>query len=776
MKLKTAYIRGSRGIKKGMGVESISINFDDFEPGIIGLMGPIGSGKTTIAEFLTPYLFVYSHPRRKNLPSGKRGELAKAFYLKDSERTLEFEIDGHLFISQILINGENGKLKAFLKKDGIELNEDGNQDSYCDALDKNFPSPELFYRSNFMTQKRKDFSQVEPGERKNLLLAMMGANALEAKSKFAADKAKEVQRQISELSGRMAQLEAQICELNGVEDSIAIGQKLVTDREVSIAKIEARIAELNTTLANLEEQARRQVAFRTELESIDKAIKQLQLDKTSVGYEHKKKLEKLEAEIGVAKGNIATQERLLDPEKLQRMRELLAKRAELAAEIESHVEAHGKHVAAKTELSTASNELNSTVYRLTSVAEQAKSAWTTAKAASKLIYDVPCQKIADAEELKRCSECQFLTDAIAAEKSLASLESDYRAKDKQLQDQKSILESKLKSAQDNLAANPFDELRAKACKAEREDIDALKPADYIQRAEVAEEKLKGLRDKLADLELQHSIIQGEEAVKISGFVELIEAQVLQRSAIVSQINNAIDKGIVEAKDSLKQAQVAEKLDRDQLTAARKDIESLQLKLDQRAEAQSKLDVCKADVSVLESDLADWSHLDIGLGKNGGFAAILVESVGDEVSVFANELLALFGKNWTIQITTVKPTSDGDGEREGFFVWVTLDDGEVMELADLSGGQELIVDAILHHAFSYYIASNSGVALRTKFMDEADGSLDLESAIQYHRAVELAHQRSNLNHTLIITHRPELQQAISQRIRCVPGKGIEIERD
>lgn len=758
MKTLSLRLRGAIGIYDGLGVDEVNIDFTKFEPGTICIYGDNGAGKTTLIENLTPFRKLFSHP----------GSLVGQFRLKDSCRDLMIELGPDQYRFLININADSGKIESYVYRNGEAMNADGKEGSYNDIVFGLFGSPELFSSSLFMPQKRTPFSKLSPERREELF----NLEGIRAKAKQTATKANDLQSQISELTGRIGQLESTVAELAGIDESITIGQKLVADREVSIAKIEARIAELNTTLANLEEQARGQVALRTELESIDKAIKQLQLDKTSVGYEHKKKLEKLEAEIGVAKGNIATQERLLDPEKLQRMCELLAKRAELAAEIESHVEAHGKHVAAKTELSTASNELNSTVYRLTSVAEQAKSAWTMAKAASKLIYDVPCQKIADAEELKRCSECQFLTDAIAAEKSLASLESDYQAKDKQLQDQKSILESKLKAAQDNLAANPFDELRAKACKAEREDIDALKPADYIQRAEVAEEKLKGLREKLADLELQHSIIQGEETVKISGFVELIEAQVLQRSAIVSQINNAIDKGIVEVKDSLKQAQVAEKLDRDQLTAARKDIESLQLKLDQRAEAEATLAECKATLASLESDQADWTHLSQMLGA---FQFYLIETSAVEMTEFANELLKGYDVPWTIEIATSTKTADGKKDKDGFFVFVNTPTGQ-RELGDLSGGQAVWVDTILQHAVAFAQQRLSGKKLLTKILDEADGALDEERAIAYLNAIQAAHQQTGMHHTILISHRPEIQNMINQRIHFKRGKGIEIERD
>jgi hypothetical protein len=41
-------------------------------------------------------------------------------------------------------------------------------------------------------------------------------------------------------------------------------------------------------------------------------------------------------------------------------------------------------------------------------------------------------------------------------------------------------------------------------------------------------------------------------------------------------------------------------------------------------------------------------------------------------------------------------------------------------------------------------------------------------------LEAAHIASGLHHTLLISHRPEIQQAISQHIVLTPGKGIEVQ--
>lgn len=758
MKLLSLRLRGAIGIYDGLGVDEINIDFTKFESGTICVYGDNGAGKTTLIENLTPFRKLFSRP----------GSLAGQFRLKDSCRDLLIELGPDQYRFLININADSGKIESYVYRNGEVVNADGKEGSYNEIVFDLFGSPDLFTSSLFMPQKRTPFSKLSPERREELF----NLEGIRAKARQTADNAKDLQSQISELTGRIGQLESTLGDLTYVDGQIEIARKLVADREQSIAETELLITNISEMIAKFEEEARGQVALKTELESIDKAIKQLQLDKTSIGYEHKKKLEKLEAAIGVTKGDIAAQERLLEPDFLQRMRELVTKRAELAAEIEAHVEAHGKHVQATTELSTARNDLRIAETKLRAEYEKLADGHTDAKQSAKLIYEVPCQELADDEERKRCESCQFLQDAIAAENKVPELERLAKQKHEEYLSVTTKLEAKIATAEKLVAESPFDEERAKACKAELAAINAQKPEEYIQRAEVAEEKLNGLRAKLTGLADQHKGIAAEEAEKVAMVVFQIEEWTIKRAAIAGQISNAIDTAILERKNALKQAQSKEKLDRDQLTAAKKDIESLQLKLDQRAEAETKLAECRLSLAALESDQADWTHLSQMLGA---FQFYLIETSAVEMTEFANELLKGYDVPWTIEIATSTKTADGKKDKDGFFIFVNTPTGQ-RELGDLSGGQAVWIDTILQHAVAFAQQRLSGKKLLTKILDEADGALDEERAIAYLNAIQAAHQQTGMFHTILISHRPEIQNMISQRIHFQRGKGIEIERE
>ncbi len=765
MRLKQFRLRGAKGIKYGLGVDTVHLDFSQLEPGLIAIVGPNGAGKTTLVENLTPWRSLFS----------RNGSLAKQFCLKDSERELIIEVDGHEYRVHLVIDGIAGKLESYLYKDGVCLNPDGKEKTYNEAVAGVFGTEDLFYRSLFSPQNQRSFSELVPAERKTLLLEMLGENKLEAKAKAAGEKAKESQRGSDQLNGRKAQIDQLINDLLDVEESIAIGQKLIEDRESSLGTLSAGIDELKYQIATLEEKAKEQAVTESQIAEVEKRIKELQVAKFTLGAEKGKKLESIEAEIIVAQTDIAAQEKLLDADKLKIMQGLIKRRKEVVAEMERHVEAQGAHVQAKTELATAKSDARLTIARLDPLVDQAQLMVESAKQSAKLIQEVPCQKLADEEERQRCASCKFLLGAVAARDSLPKYESEFAAVRDERSREANLAESRIQAAADSLAESPYDEAQAKGCKAELDVIDKQKPSDYITGAAVAQEKLTALQSKLATATSRQSEIIADYAQRIAVVESDIEAKKTEGESLAAQVDPFLSGAILTKRSNLSELVKTQKADNDQLVAARKDVEVLQEKLAQRESAQKQAAKIILELGAYQVAQADWLDLQQALGKNGGWASMLVESVGDELSVFANELLAIFGKSWTLEITTVKPSADGKTEVEGFYVWINTPDG-VRELSELSGGEEVLVDSVLYHAFSHYMAQRSGVVLQTKILDEADGALDADRAVDYLRAVELAHERSGLWHTLIITHRPELQQSIAQRLRLVPGKGVVVERD
>ena len=78
-RIKSLRLRGSIGIWRGGGGDEIAIDFDDYDAGLVGLVGSAtGAGKTTLLENLTPWPTMLT----------RSGPLQDHFRLRDSVREL----------------------------------------------------------------------------------------------------------------------------------------------------------------------------------------------------------------------------------------------------------------------------------------------------------------------------------------------------------------------------------------------------------------------------------------------------------------------------------------------------------------------------------------------------------------------------------------------------------------------------------------------------------------------------------------------------------------
>lgn len=241
MKLLGLNLRGSIGVRKGMGLEEIEIDFTQFGPGLIAITGITGRGKSTIMDNSQPF---------RELPS-KPGTLEEHFELKDSYRVLRFTPGGeNIFETKLLIDGLTKKSEAYLYKNGIALN-DGLKLSYDREVIKLFGSSKLFFNSVFAAQKTKGIFSLKEGESRELFYEILDINNYTPKE----DNAKKyLQNEKNKLEVLENEIKVFTAEMTGCKTSKEdIESKIYAREELASSKMkcEEKINEYRGGIENL---------------------------------------------------------------------------------------------------------------------------------------------------------------------------------------------------------------------------------------------------------------------------------------------------------------------------------------------------------------------------------------------------------------------------------------------------------------------------------------------------------------------------------------------
>jgi DNA repair exonuclease SbcCD nuclease subunit len=229
-------LRGAEGIRKGLGLEEITIDFSQYDEDLIALIGPNGTGKTTLIENMHPYVEIFT----------RGGKLQDHFYLKDSWRDLYFtdEKTGDKYRAFIQIDGANqtGKCEYHLYKNGEPIT-NGRKEDYEQKINGIFGSLALYLRGAFSSQKatktNPDLGEATKGEKKALFRELGGLDYLQLHAESAKEKAKNIESYIIRDQGRIETLEQLVAVLPEKENNHAIHVGILADEKKVLAGIEA---------------------------------------------------------------------------------------------------------------------------------------------------------------------------------------------------------------------------------------------------------------------------------------------------------------------------------------------------------------------------------------------------------------------------------------------------------------------------------------------------------------------------------------------------------
>lgn len=163
MRITRLYLRNYRVYEDELDLE--------LPPGLVGIYGANGSGKSLLMEAVPWTIWGYSRTRNEQVRTADVGG--------DCVTEVEFEHDGHLYLVRRTLSGINATVKAQAEADGAQVAE-GVQSVRQYVHSVLGMDAHAFRASVFAEQKQlAAFSQQRPGERRDLVLRLLGITPLD---------------------------------------------------------------------------------------------------------------------------------------------------------------------------------------------------------------------------------------------------------------------------------------------------------------------------------------------------------------------------------------------------------------------------------------------------------------------------------------------------------------------------------------------------------------------------------------------------------------------
>lgn len=277
MKITYALFENFLMLDSGLGKRKVELDFSNM-PNIINvIVGPMGSGKTTILSHLTPSAFVGTLDERNSDPiiiPNKNG-LKKIIFLDDDT---EYEIN-HKYIW----TKDHHSVKSYISKNGIELNQNGNQGSFKEIVESELGFGQELLRLIRLGPNVANVIDLSIAERKDYIANMISSvdlyltifkdmrertRILEAQTQLLAkklasvtdDDISEMKSDISKLHRKIEKSQEAISEYQGMITSIETEVQIYLNGK-TVDEYENRMRFLDTSRRSLNDSINRERAM-----------------------------------------------------------------------------------------------------------------------------------------------------------------------------------------------------------------------------------------------------------------------------------------------------------------------------------------------------------------------------------------------------------------------------------------------------------------------------------------------------------------------------------
>ena len=231
MRFLNAEFIGYIGFQNGMNLNRVYIDFTKGHNNIVLISGMNGSGKSTLLSHLN----IFPDPSISFTPGM---DASKSFTILDNDIVYTIQI-----LSPADNNGGRKTTKAFIQKNGMELNSNGNISSYKDIVYSEFELDTNYMTlSHLSNDGNKGLGSLTPAERKRFTANIM--DNLEVYNEMY----KTLSKKSSIYKSYISNLHAKIQNI-GSKDYIESTLKQLREKEHSIS---VKIMELNNTIVTIQ--------------------------------------------------------------------------------------------------------------------------------------------------------------------------------------------------------------------------------------------------------------------------------------------------------------------------------------------------------------------------------------------------------------------------------------------------------------------------------------------------------------------------------------------
>ncbi|MDE2298440.1 MAG: DNA repair protein [Burkholderiales bacterium] len=762
-------LKGFRGIRDGLGLDAITLDFERLAEGaqLIAIAGANGRGKSTVMDCATPFLAMPS----RTAAAGPGGfSYYEHVCLPENEKDLTWVHDGRSYRSQVVIrlNGRR-RTEAFLFRlddagrwQPMRLDDgtvsDGKVETYTRCVEAICGSADTFFTSMFSAQGKRQLSTYRNAEIKSLLADLLGQEEIRALGQQAAETARllkaglvAVRQQLSGLDEDATRIATEQARLGGAAARVA--QELVAKGAAHSALEAARAAHARLTAQR--DQAQGTQTRRAQLEAERKSLIDASIRATDAltvrARGEQQRLERLQHRIAQRRSQERGRRQALFGKRQQCLRMLAtvdavqraSRRLRLAERILSLRQARIAACRQRAQqLMGCDSAEREAANKLANIEREAgKAALRAEELAHRfgLTGEVPCA----GTDLQ--GECKLLADAREAHALIPSAKGQITrlARERaQTQQEAATLRRQRATLADAPQALAWAEQRCELARerASRFAVLAAKGDEMVlARTALADatNELGALGQGGTEGDTLETADERAEREQIAAARRAIasqtEQQAQQHRTLLGRCEEALaalpppfdDRHLEAAGRAVTQAVQKVTAGEASHMAAMRDAQTLEALKQQADDLAARRRGAVARVTAIEAELGGW-NLFARCMSNDGLIALAIDDAGPALSGLANDLLlACYGPRFTVSIRTLVETGKGE-QREGFDIVVhDGETGESKSIGLMSGGEKTWIEMCMTRAIALYLAQHSGRCCTTLFSDEADGALDPE---------------------------------------------------